>query len=140
MIPAEPVNRGFTLVEVMVALAIVAVALPALLFTLDQQIDGTGYIRDKSLAQLVANNKLAEVRMLAAAQGSVLAGSEGGATELAGRDWYWQVVNSSTDVPDFMRVAISVSADEEPEAPSLVTLVAYLLVPSEAPREVPGAS
>ena len=55
-------NAGFTLVEVMVALAIVALAVPALLFTLDQQIDGSSYLRDRSLAQIVAVNRLAELR------------------------------------------------------------------------------
>jgi general secretion pathway protein I len=53
-------ERGFTLVEVMVALAVVAIALPALLVALSQHVDGTGYLRDKSLAQMVAANKLAE--------------------------------------------------------------------------------
>jgi type II secretion system protein I len=56
-------SAGFTLVEVMVALAIVALALPALLLTLDQQIDGTAYLRDRSLAQIVASNRLTEVRL-----------------------------------------------------------------------------
>ena len=56
--------RGFTLVEVMVALAIVAIALPALLMALYQQIDDTAYLRDKTLAYMVAENKLAEIRLV----------------------------------------------------------------------------
>ena len=60
MMRASPLSqaRGFTLVEVMVAMAIVAVALPALLFSLYQQLDGTEYLRDRTLASLVAANKL----------------------------------------------------------------------------------
>ena len=38
----------------MVALAVVAVALPALLMSLYQQVDGTAYLRDRSLASMVA--------------------------------------------------------------------------------------
>ena len=55
--------RGFTLVEVMVALAVVAIALPALMISLYQQVDSTGYLRDKSLAHMVAANKLSELRI-----------------------------------------------------------------------------
>ena len=57
-------HGGFTLVEVMVALAVVAVALPALMVALYQQIDGTAYLQDKSLAHMVATNKLTEIRIL----------------------------------------------------------------------------
>ena len=119
-------GRGFTLVEVMVALAIVAIALPALMFTLYQQVDGTAYLRDKSQAQLVAVNKLTEIRILAKANGSLLSGRESGQAQLADRQWYWWVESTATEVPEFYRVAISVGLEEEQPDQTLHTLVAYL--------------
>jgi len=58
--------NGFTLIEVMVAMAVVAVALPALLFALIQQVDGTGYLRERTLASWVAANKLSELQLIVA--------------------------------------------------------------------------
>lgn len=118
-------GSGFTLVEVMVALAIVAIALPALMFTLYQQVDGTAYLRDKSQAQLVAVNKLSEIRILAKANGSLLSGRENGQAQMADRQWYWWVESTATEVPEFYRVAISVGLEEQPDQ-TLHTLVAYL--------------
>ena len=119
-------GRGFTLVEVMVALAIVAIALPALMFTLYQQVDGTAYLRDKSQAQLVAVNKLTEIHILAKANGSLLSGRENGQAQMADRQWYWWVESTATEVPEFYRVAISVGLEEEQPDQALHTLVAYL--------------
>ena len=118
-------GSGFTLVQVMVALAIVAIALPALMFTLYQQVDGTAYLRDKSQAQLVAVNKLSEIRILAKANGSLLSGRENGQAQMADRQWYWWVESTATEVPEFYRVAISVGLEEQPDQ-TLHTLVAYL--------------
>ena len=73
---------GFTLVEVMVALAVVAVALPALLMSLYQQVDSTAYLRDKSMAHMVAANKLAELRIISRARQSLLRGTR---SDLCGR-------------------------------------------------------
>lgn len=118
--------RGFTLVEVMVALAVVAIALPALLFSLDQHIDGTAHVRDKSLAHMVAANKLTEIRLLARARESLLQGKDSGVATMADRDWYWWVDSQATEVDQFYRLEISVAAEEERRDQPLYTLSAFL--------------
>jgi general secretion pathway protein I len=124
---ADP-HRGFTLIEVMVALAIVAIAVPALLFTLDQQIDGTAYLRDRSLAQVVAANRLSELRLALRGGGRTFTGSLSGSESLAGRDWYWRMNRTDTQVPQFVRVEIAVSEREGEDVPRLYTLVAFMTV------------
>ena len=116
--------RGFTLVEVMVALAIVAIALPALLMALYQQIDDTAYLRDKTLAYMVAENKLAEMRLVISSTRNLSAGKDSGLASMADRDWYWWVETKTTEVEKFFRVDITVSLEEE-EQP-LYTLRAFM--------------
>jgi general secretion pathway protein I len=118
--------RGFTLVEVMVALAVVAVALPALMFSLHQQIDGTVYLRDKSLAHMVATNKLSEVRIMARARQQLLKGKDSGTSELADRQWDWQLNSIETELPNFYRVEIKVSAPRTQDGSALYTLVGFM--------------
>ncbi|MDP5054002.1 MAG: type II secretion system minor pseudopilin GspI [Congregibacter sp.] len=125
---------GFTLVEVMVALAIVALAVPALLFTMDQQIDGTAYIRDRSLAQIVASNRLAELRLALQSGRQSLGGTSAGSEEMAGREWFWRVQSQATEVPDFSRVEIQVRAQRplaDDDVSPLYTLVAFLAARSD---------
>lgn len=119
-------TQGFTLVEVMVALAVVAIALPALLGALSQQLDATAYLRDKSLAQLVAANKLTEVRLLAQARSQLLDGRDSGVAEMGDRQWYWWIESKATDVTQFRRLQIDVAASEEDEKQPLYTLVAFM--------------
>ena len=119
-------QSGFTLVEVMVAMAVVAIALPALLVTLSQHVDATGYLRDKSMAQMVAANKFEELRILSRAGQSLLQGKESGVSSMAGREWYWWLESQPTEANNFYRVAIDVAADEEQGATPLFTLVAFL--------------
>ena len=128
-------QRGFTLVEVMVALAVVAIALPALLVTLNQHVDATGYLRDKSMAQMVAANKFEELRILSRAGQSLLQGKESGVSSMAGRQWYWWLESQPTEANNFYRVAIDVAADEEQGATPLFTLVAFLSADLRAETE-----
>ena len=119
-------DRGFTLIEVMVALAVVAIALPALLISLYQQVDSTAYLRDKSMAHMVAANKLVELRVLSRATESLVKGKDSGSEQMAERDWYWWLDKQPTEVPQFFRVEIRVAQSEEAREQPLYTLVAFL--------------
>lgn len=115
--------NGFTLVEVMVALAVVAVALPALMFSLHQQIDGTAYLRDKSFARMVASNRLNEIRLISRARQQIEKGTDSGSSELAGREWLWDVTTTETVVPNFYRIEINVSEPDAEDDEVLFTLI-----------------
>ena len=118
-------SSGFTLVEVMVALAIVAIAVPALLFELFQQLDGTEYLRDRSIASWIATDRMSELRLVVAKQGAVPKGELLGETRLAERDWYWWIEQQATEIPGFIRVDVKVSLEAERTQP-LHTLTAFV--------------
>lgn len=115
----------------MVALAVVALSLPALLFALDQQIDGTAYLRDRSLAQLVASNRLSELRLGLRAGRPLPRGTVRGEEELMSRRWHWSLSATATDVPTFYRVEVRVRAAANADAPSLYRLVGFLAMDAE---------
>ena len=119
-------RHGFTLIEVMVALAVVAVALPALLFTLFQQIDGTEYLRDRTMANWVASNKLTELRLIVAKEQTLSLTEASGEADMADRTWYWWMRSQATQVPNFYRIEIRVAADQTDEDRPLQTLVAFI--------------
>ena len=56
-------QSGFTLIEVMVALTIIAISLGALLSTSGTQANSVAYLKQKTLAHWVAVNELTELRM-----------------------------------------------------------------------------
>ncbi len=128
--------RGFTLIEVMVALMVVAIALPALLVSLYQQIDGTAYLRDKSLATMVAANKLEEVRILASRTGTLFEGKDSGVTEMVERDWYWWLASEETPMENFRRIEVIVADREDKRDTPLFSLVGFL---AEEPEDAGDA-
>jgi general secretion pathway protein I len=102
------VTRGFTLIEVLVALAIVAVGMAAVLGTLNSSADTIVYLRDKTFANWVALNQIAQVR-LAAGQGQAPAtGDSDGKIDFAGRNWTWHQTISTLPVQGMERIDVSV--------------------------------
>ena len=57
-------SRGFTLVEVLVALTVVALGLTALMVAVSGTARTSGYLRDKTIAQWIALNRLTQVRLM----------------------------------------------------------------------------
>lgn len=56
-------EQGFTLIEVLVALAIIAVAMAAAVRVAGLMTQSNGLLRDKSIALLAAQSRLAELRL-----------------------------------------------------------------------------
>ena len=79
-------SRGFTLVEVLVALMIVAIGLAALMTAVSATARTSGYLRDKTLAQWIALNRLTEVRLMVNKLGQ---NADTGQLEFANRTWHY---------------------------------------------------
>ena len=99
-------ERGFTLIEVMVALAIVALSLTAIAAAMNQMIDAANTMRERTYASWIAQNKIAEFRL-----NNVLpeVSTTSGELDYGNSRWSWRAVVSETGVENFVRVDISVS-------------------------------
>ena len=117
---------GFSLIEVMVAILITGMALPPLLMAFGQQSGGIVHLRDKSIAQWVASNKLEETRLLLARSQRLFKGKRSGSTEMADREWFWWMESEATSVEDFYRVEVKIADSEQDEEQPMITLVGFM--------------
>lgn len=83
-------QQGFTLIEVMIAVAILGVALPALLFSMISQLQSSAYTRDKLMATWVAENVLNEQRLENRLTGKVKKGKDEGTMEMGNQRWFYK--------------------------------------------------
>jgi general secretion pathway protein I len=98
-------ERGFTLIEVLVALAVVTLGMAALLGTLNSAAGTAGYLQDKTLAEWIALNQVATVRL--SAQGPSK-GSKDGEVDYAGRKWKWTQTIDDMPIPGVLSIVVKV--------------------------------
>jgi general secretion pathway protein I len=98
-------QRGFTLIEVLVALVIVALGMAALLETLGSAADTSSWLRDKSFAQWIGFNQLEQSRLSGSAPS---VGTTDGELDYAGRHWRWRQEVSALDFPGLFRIDVKV--------------------------------
>jgi len=97
--------RGFTLIEVLVALAIVAIGMAAVLGALSSSADTVSRLRDKTFAQWFAMNRIATLRLSGQAPPT---GKSNGDDDYAGRKWHWAQEVVTTEVPGVERIDVNV--------------------------------
>jgi len=100
--------RGFTLIEVLVSLVIVALGVAAVMSALLSSADGTDRLRERSLAEWVAANRILETRL--AKDFPALGSSEGKAT-MGGRDFQWRQRIERTAIDSVIAIVVEVRAE-----------------------------
>jgi len=101
-------NRGFTLLEIIIALAIAALAITAVAKATGSAATVAGETEERMLAVWAVNNRLSELRITRAWPAP---GNSEVTSTMGGRTWYLAQTVSDTDDQDMRRVDISVFTD-----------------------------
>jgi general secretion pathway protein I len=112
---------GFTLIEVLVALAILAIAMAAIVTGIGRYSGDAGRMREMTLGLWVAHNRLTEIELQ---PGWPEVGTSDGELEMAGREWRWDVTVAETPDPRVRRVNILVRVGKSED--TVADLTSYL--------------
>ena len=113
---------AFTLLEIMVAMAIIAITMGAIIENSTASNRNAQYLRDKTIAGWVAMNQIALIR---ARREWGSQSAKQGIEEMAGREWSWKMKIIKTDDPNLRRLEVSVFPQND-EQQALVTRTGFI--------------
>jgi general secretion pathway protein I len=116
-------QRAFTLIEVVVAIAIVALGMFAVFKAIGDTTGNVDYLRDRSIAEWIADNRITEIRL--SGEFPSVDRTEGD-VEFANRRWHWVATVSQTPVEGLRRIDIKVRRDGDAEDSALVTFAGFV--------------
>ncbi len=122
----RPDCRGFTLIEIMIALAVFAVVSAALVRNASTTIYQSALVEKRTVAWWIAENHFAVLRTRPREKGGFPSvGRKRLSVTMANRDWEIVTTVSTTENTGMRRIEISVFDENDPED-SLVTLTGFL--------------
>jgi general secretion pathway protein I len=118
-------HKGFTLIEVLLALAIIAIALTALLKATAQNIENTQRIKDKTISHWIAMQGVAMIQLNLVQVNPSQEATQ--VTTMLGEQWYWRANISPTPLQKVQQITMSLSPKEA--GPFREELIAFRYVP-----------
>lgn len=104
--PARARLSGFTLIEVLVAMAVIALGIGALLTTLNTSAGSVSHLRERSFAEWIALNQISLTRLSETAPTTGITSDK---VEYAGVEWIWRREVIDQDVAGILRINVSVA-------------------------------
>ncbi|MBF0263353.1 MAG: type II secretion system minor pseudopilin GspI [Magnetococcales bacterium] len=123
--------RGFSLLETVAALAVLAVALAASMRVVGEYARNASYLKERTLAHWVAMNQATEWRLR---HEWPEPGMRQGMERMADRDWHWRVLISTTQEETVRRLEVLVRPEEGETTQPLARLESYLAKPEEVKK------
>lgn len=129
-------QRGMTLLEVLVASAILALTLAAMIYNLAQQANNLSYLQDKTQAawlaqdlllldEFNANDSMRESLMPGSGQGLPSIGKKDGKVEQLGRQWYWTMEVKENTSDEMRSLILSLRLEQDKDDDPLFSLRAF---------------
>ena len=113
-------QKAFTLLEVLVALAVFTIGIVTVIKVVGGQAYQTAYLKDKTIAQLVASNKANEIQL----GNWPRVGTSSGTEFMARQEWSWRVKISNTVDKDLRRMDIEIKKVNE-EGEPVIRFIAF---------------
>lgn len=116
---------GFTLLEVLIALAVLALSMSAVIKSVAEYTNNQSYLRDRTIALWVARNVLVQFQ---ADNEWPRVGERKGTEEMGNREWRWIGVVSQTEEAELKRLDVKVFPIESDDDDSPLSVLSGFLV------------
>lgn len=132
----KPLNlhKGFTLLETLVAMAILAIAMVAVIQTAGSSVTAQNHLQEKVFAEWVVLNQLTRMQVASELTSGLTSGlpevgEYEGTEKMAGRQWRWLAEVEATSNPYLLKA--TVHAGHVDQQQYLMTVTGYIDLPLE---------